>query len=213
MKSFNYKINKKSGFTPTLIFFSNKFEKWFSSVFSKNTSESVFPSNLFKTKRKLVSGFTLVETLIAITVLISAIVGPMVIVQKSLSSANFSKDQITAFYLAQEAIEYIRNKRDENTLSGLSWTNGLSDCIGKKCAVDAVNETLSQCSDNCPNLLFDTTNSFYGYNPDWKNSKFNRSIEIKNVNSDELSVNVIISWKSGVFMKNFSVRENIFNWQ
>ena len=42
-------------------------------------------------KIKYGGGFTLVETLIAITILISAVVGPMVVVQKSLSSANFPR--------------------------------------------------------------------------------------------------------------------------
>lgn len=158
-------------------------------------------------------GFTLVETLIAITILISAVIGPMTVVQKSLSSANFAKSQIISFHLAGEAIEYIRNKRDGNTLNGVSWTNGLSECIGKKCAVDVVNDTISQCSENCPNLQFDPANGFYGYDSDWESSMFNRIIEIKSVNQEELSVLVTVSWKNGVFTKEFSVRENLFNWQ
>ncbi|MBU3968647.1 type II secretion system GspH family protein [Patescibacteria group bacterium] len=159
------------------------------------------------------SGFTLVETLIAITILVSAIVGPMVVVQKSLSSANFAKSQIISFHLAGEAIEYIRNKRDGNTLSGVSWINGLSECIDKKCAVDTVNDTISQCSENCPNLQFDSINGFYGYDSNWEDSIFNRVVEIKSINEEELSILVTIFWKSGVFTKEFSVRENLFNWQ
>ena len=57
MKSQNHKINNK-GFIHTPIFFSNKFETWFSFMSSKNISKSVFPSSLFKTKKKLVLGFT-----------------------------------------------------------------------------------------------------------------------------------------------------------
>ena len=113
----------------------------------------------------------------------------------------------------QGAIEYIRNKRDENTLSGVSWTNGLSECVGKKCAVDVVNDTISQCSENCPNLQFDSANGFYGYDSNWGNSIFNRVVEIKSISEEELSVLVTIFWKNGVFTKEFSVRENLFNWQ
>ena len=154
-------------------------------------------------KIKYGGGFTLVETLIAITILISAVVGPMVVVQKSLSSANFSKSQIISFHLAGEAIEYIRNKRDENTLSGVSWTNGLSECVGKKCAVDVVNDTISQCSENCPNLQFDSANGFYGYDSNWGNSIFNRVVEIKSISEEELSVLVTIFWKTEFLQKNF----------
>lgn len=160
-----------------------------------------------------IRGFTLVETLIAVTILISAVVGPMIVVQKSLSSANFAKNQIISFHLAGEAIEYIRNKRDSNTLNGISWTNGLTECIDKKCAVDVVNDTMSQCSENCPNLQFDSENGFYGYDSNWEGSIFNRVVEIKNVNEEELSILITIFWSSGVFTKEFSVRENLFNWQ
>ncbi len=61
-------------------------------------------------------GFTLVETLIAILVLSIAITGPLTIAQKGLQAALISKDQDTAFYLAQDAIEYIRYARDTNCL-------------------------------------------------------------------------------------------------
>jgi len=185
----------------------------FGKIKNKKKSMSLFSNNLLKTKRNLAPGFTLIETLVAITILISAVAGPMVLVQKSLSSANLSKDQVTSFYLAGEAIEYIRNKRDENTLSGVSWTNGISQCIDKKCAVDAVNDTITQCSNDCPNLQFDQINGFYGYNSEWSESEFNRFIEIKNINEDELSISVTISWKSGSFMRSFSIKENLFSWQ
>ena len=53
----NHKV-KKRGFTHTPIFFLNKFEKWFDSLFSKKINSFVFSNNMFRTKRKLVSGFT-----------------------------------------------------------------------------------------------------------------------------------------------------------
>jgi len=54
------------------------------------------------------------ETLIAVFVLLLAITGPFMIAQKGLQAGLISKDQITAFYLAQDAIEYIRYARDTN---------------------------------------------------------------------------------------------------
>ena len=67
------------------------------------------------------SGFTLMETLVAITLLLLAIGGPMYAVSQSLSSAIYARDQITASYLAQDAVEYIRNVRDHNALDNNSW--------------------------------------------------------------------------------------------
>ena len=70
-------------------------------------------SQKFKIKNR---GFTLIETLVAIAVLSLAITGPMVIAQKGIGSAIYARDEVTAFYLAQEAIEYIRNVRDTNRI-------------------------------------------------------------------------------------------------
>ena len=63
-------------------------------------------------------GFTLIETFVAVTVLTIAMMGPFTLVMKSLAISKATKGQITAMYLAQEAIEFVRNIRDENILVG-----------------------------------------------------------------------------------------------
>lgn len=70
-------------------------------------------------------GFTIVETMVAISILAIALTGPLSIVAQSLRSSYFARDQITAHYLAQEAIEYIRNRRDQNGLQQISSDNWL----------------------------------------------------------------------------------------
>jgi type II secretory pathway pseudopilin PulG len=65
---------------------------------------------------KKTSGFTLVETLVAVTILLMVVVGPMSIASQGLRNAYFAGEQTTAIYLAQEAIEYIQKLRDDNAL-------------------------------------------------------------------------------------------------
>lgn len=62
------------------------------------------------------AGFTMVETLVAISILLVVIIGPMTIAQKGIQNAYFARDQLTAVFLAQEAIEAVREKRDEQAL-------------------------------------------------------------------------------------------------
>ena len=80
-------------------------------------------------------GFTIMETLVAIFILLISITGPMVFSQNGLRAAFQSRDQITAFYLAQDAIEFIKNRRDHNVLEpnsvGFGWLDGLEDCIAE----------------------------------------------------------------------------------
>lgn len=98
-------------------------------------------------KKKIThAGFTLVETLVAIAILSLAITGPMVIAEKGISSAEYARDQVTAFYLAQEAVEYVRNIRDTNRIGGYAggwlWEFGSSgaNCLdaggGQRCLID-----------------------------------------------------------------------------
>lgn len=64
------------------------------------------------------NAFTLVETMVAISVLMLAILGPLSIASSGIRNSAFAKDQVTAYYLAQEGIEIIRLERDSYSLSG-----------------------------------------------------------------------------------------------
>lgn len=83
---------------------------------------------------RLAAGFTILETLVAISILVLALTAPLVIVSQALKSSYFSRDQITAYYLAQEAIEYIRNKRDNQGLNASAtaddWALNFTDDNG-----------------------------------------------------------------------------------
>lgn len=59
------------------------------------------------------SGFSLIETLVAITILLLVITGPIAISSQSARSASFSSEQVTAFLLAQEGVELIQKARDD----------------------------------------------------------------------------------------------------
>ncbi|MDP1690213.1 MAG: prepilin-type N-terminal cleavage/methylation domain-containing protein [bacterium] len=81
-------------------------------------------------------GFTLIETMIAITILTFAMAGPMFTAGRSIVAAQTARDQLTATYLAQEGIEYVRMMRDNEYLtayhaggadiSSTAWSNYLT---------------------------------------------------------------------------------------
>lgn len=59
------------------------------------------------------SGFSLVETLVALTILLLVMIGPMSIASSTARSTSFASEQVTAFFLAQEGVEFVEKYRDE----------------------------------------------------------------------------------------------------
>jgi type II secretory pathway pseudopilin PulG len=79
-----------------------------------------------------IKGFTLVEALVAISILMIAIASPMTLAQKGLSTAILSKDQMIASFLVQDAIEAVKNVRDQIAVSATTgdWLAGpLLPCV------------------------------------------------------------------------------------
>ena len=81
----------------------------------------------------LVSGFTLIETIVAIFIISISLAGPLNFINTSLSAIRYANDQTTAFFLAQEAMEYVKNAVDTNILKGADsnkWIDNNASCSG-----------------------------------------------------------------------------------
>lgn len=86
-------------------------------------------------------GFTLIEAMIAVTILTLAVAGPLYTANSAIVASMTARDQLTASYLAQEGIEYVRAMRDYEYLaafndplitdkSGVAWSNFLTGNTG-----------------------------------------------------------------------------------
>jgi prepilin-type N-terminal cleavage/methylation domain-containing protein len=165
-------------------------------------------------------GFTLVETLVAISILSLSILAGFTAVQNGLKSSLTAKNQVVAFYLVQEAMEYIKNRRDNNALDfingGVStWLTGLSSCANPSvCYIDVPTDTITACSGvntTCPNLVIKNSNGLYGYNAAGVTTNFKRAISYQMVNADEITVTIWISWTQGITTKSFQVTQTLLN--
>lgn len=161
----------------------------------------------------LVSGFTLVETLVAITILLVSLAGPLTIATKGLSASVFARDQVTAFYLAQEAIEFVRNRRDEYGLRQAgSFIGDFAACTGgNSCTIDTWTSLVGGCGSTCPPLRYNIANG-YGYGSG-ETSRFTRSVSLESITSKEVAITVTMSWTTGLLSKEFSIREHVLDWQ
>ena len=177
-------------------------------------------------------GFTIVESLFAIFILVISITGPMAFTQSGLRASFIARDQVTAFYLAQDVIEYIKNVRDHNSIDSIQgadvfWLDGLSDCYSDDtvCTIDTLEQTISACGiapgcDSYP-LVIDGDGYFRGINvTEGTDSIYTREITITPVDDTdintaiEVEVDVVVKWNTPqtIGEKSINVKENIFNW-
>ena len=171
-------------------------------------------------------GFTLIETMVAITLLTIAIVAPMSLTTQSLTAAYYARDQITAFHLAQEAVESVRHVRDHNVLLNALGTRtdllaGIPSTDGSPFTIDTRTDTMNPCEGGvCPPLQTNLTKTFYGYDPTWTDTLFTRTVRaafLKNAdgsdNTDEVRVSVTVSWKTGAYQtRSFAISTNLYRW-
>ncbi len=172
------------------------------------------------------NGFTIIETLVAISILLVATTGPLSFAQNGLKASFLARDQVVAFYLAQDVVETIKNIRDNTALSGgTNWLGGLGACNpGSEgstaiCSMDTA-ETLfnieSCLSGTCSKLYFDTVTKQFVKNSGTNRieSPFTRTIFVTNLVDDrEAQIVVEIAWQSQlVGTKKILVQENIYNW-
>ncbi len=182
-------------------------------------------------KRKGVSlqskrGFTLVETLVAISIFTVSIVALMSVLATGISNANYAKAKITAAYLAQEGIEYVRNLRDTYVVytgvPGNSW-NGfkakLISCngpdLGSSCGFDTVFPyNFFVCTNPNDCKLYVDNNGNYSTNALGADSHFVRKIWMTPIGADNTEVKIFsdVSWKQGSGDYNITFSENLFNW-
>ncbi len=163
--------------------------------------------------------FTLVETMVATSILVIAVAGPMTLTSRSLASGFYARDQVTAFHLAQEALEVVRAVRDQNILLTLAGTptsllEGVPSTEGQPFIVDARDNSMTLCSTTCAPIRNNGT--LYGYGTTgWESTRFTRTVTAVFVdgNTDELKVSVEVRWRSGVFQeRSFTIRENLYRW-
>lgn len=168
------------------------------------------------------AGFTFVEMLVAISVLLLAIVGPLFLASQGLRAARIARDQINANYLAQEAVEFVRYKRDNNALAGTSpWLSGIDSCT-EGCAVDVYQELLQSCSEDGCVVWFHEGTGKYGIadevsasdEGDWVQTKFTRTVTVTEIESGrEAKVTAAISWRDGAITRRYTLAETLLNWQ
>lgn len=81
-------------------------------------------SRLFASRSVRVSAFTLVEVVLGMTILSVVMMAITSLAVVSMRANRSNIHRLTAYYLAQESLEGLRNVRDSNWLQNTTWNEG-----------------------------------------------------------------------------------------
>lgn len=194
------RINKKH--ERNLLIFSRR------APYTDVASSSLYPKPY---TRNPISGYSFVEVLVAISILLVAIVGPLTIASNGLQNARFAREQNTALFLAQEGIESIYYLRENAGLQRLEnesydtwdWTSNIpSACFsGTPCRVDVTTHTISECdpASQCDLYLHDSGTIRYQHSSSGVSTPFRRMLYFEDIGSDALRVRSVVEWSTSAF--------------
>ncbi len=169
-------------------------------------------------------GYSLVEVLVAVAILLLALIGPMTIAAKSLQSSYYAREQVTALFLAQEGIELVVAMRNDSLISavkgdlddGWDWTDDVdNDCFSSSGCNIALNNSgntsvLNQVDiEDCSNpercvLNYDAGNGRARYTlSNGEPTKYTRVITLENISGgDGVLITSTVSWEATLFAGN-----------
>lgn len=175
----------------------------------------------------------MIEVLVAVAILLLATVGPMTIASRSMQHAQFAREQNTAFFLAQEAIEAVTALRNERALehidqypsgpSAWSWTgdSALDDCFVSSnsdgCGIDWRDNSLTNNIVDCSvagacrlYLNAADTRARYSHVSGGSPTQYARVVKLESIAADVVSVEVTVSWQATGAQTNKDVRLQVY---
>ena len=184
--------------------------------------------------------FTLIEAMVAVTIVTLAVAGPLFTAGRAIVAAQISRQQLTASYLAQEGIEYLRAMRDNEylaayqiggtTISTVAWTNFLSgsgagsvaQCRTTTCTLDPTRSmgtgsgfSLEPCSGGSCTPLY-LTNGVYSQQSGIAGAvqtPFTRTIQAIDVSGTDERIVSTVSWSFHGIPYSVTVTDHLTSWQ
>lgn len=181
-------------------------------------------------EKNLPDGFTIIESLVAITILIVGVLGPMTAATRGITDGYYAGNQLVATYLAQEGVELVVAKYRNNLDLSNDWLLGLGNCeTANGCNfIDAFNPfssvALCQSSNNFADcqMRYNSATGFYekydSISSDQEGLIVTRLIKLTKTTDagsppydKELKIEVTINWQDKLQPRNLTLVDYLYN--
>ncbi|MCX7778909.1 MAG: hypothetical protein N2259_01530 [Patescibacteria group bacterium] len=161
-------------------------------------------------------GFTLVETIVAATLIVTALLGIIALASYSYSIGGRSGEALLATSLAREGMEVMRAIRDSNWLALNDWNYGLSagsfianaDSTSLTQASFSGGSTIKDCT-NC-GLCLSSGRYFHCPSP---NTIYKRLLQITSLSPNEIRISSQVLWRTKAGDQTINLQQILTNWR
>ena len=172
--------------------------------------------------------FTLLETVVALAIIVSAIAGPFTLASRGVFSAKIARSKLIALNLAQEGIELARHARENNILNGFNWRGAgcaagstlgcvnLADGSYQQDVFTAADGSTPPLNSNARLRIMDEiTDAYYGVYSQNRGAQtpFTRVVTISTPGDDKMKVVSIVSWLEAGVSRRVELQEVMYNWR
>ena len=165
-------------------------------------------------------GFTIVEALVAIFILTTAITALLTVVTQSVFNSSYIKNKTSAMALAQEGVELVRNIQDSNLLQNEYQSfevfagTVFTPCIFNEgmCTIDPLSLEIESCpNQECPPLR-QNDGGYITYLLTADETPFTRYITIRPTGQRSGIVGVRVEWEQGAVTREVYYETDLFLW-
>jgi len=157
-------------------------------------------------------GQVLVETMVALSIVVIALLGMLSLLSNSLGINRVVADQYIGSYLAAEGVEVVKNILDTNVASGKAPNEGIANCANG-CTFQ-YDSTEAEPYSVDEQLQFNKKTGLYLYE-DGSNSGFHRSVKVsQDAAGDYIRVSSRVTWNSrGGISQEVELEDVFYYWR
>ena len=162
------------------------------------------------------NGFSLMEVLLAVYILLTALVGIIALIASINASASASSARLVAANLAQEGIEVVKNIRDLN-FGDNGWNDWFASFSGTSNYLAQYNDTALRAWQDIP-LKYDAATGLYGYDagaapPFAYKRKIIMTKNPSGANDNEIKISVEVTWTEHGRAGSLTAEDRLWNWR